>query len=97
MPGAYHSWDVWSKGHGLWRPLSQKMTLAELRSGKHKGNTWMVGCISTPSSFFLPLISLYLQDLSIMEAKSERGMSVTFIKQTNKQTNTILQSRNYLC
>jgi len=59
MPGAYRIWDVWSKGHGLWRPLSQEMALAELRSGKHKGSTWIAGCILTPSSFFLPLISLY--------------------------------------
>lgn len=50
MPGACHSWDVWSKGHGLWRPFSQEMAPAELKSGKHLGNTWMISLFSTSSS-----------------------------------------------
>lgn len=55
MPGAYHSWDFWSKGLGLWRIL-QEIALAELGTGKHKGNTWMVG-----SLFIFRLLSYDLE------------------------------------
>lgn len=56
MPGAYHSWDVWSKGHGPRRPFSQEMAPAKLGSGKHVGNTWTIGRFSTSSSFLLLIV-----------------------------------------
>lgn len=77
MPGACHSWDVWSKGHGLWRTLTRDGTCrTEVWQTQRKhldGRVYFHSFI-----FFSSFNFLISSDFSIMEAKSERGMSVSF-------------------